>query len=97
MKKIFLTGATGVMGSSGLKELTGFPERYEITVLARDSKKNRKQLASYIKKGVRVIWGDLLDPEAIDREWPMPTLCSMSEVWYRLLPTGNQKRPSTPT
>ena len=67
MKKIFLTGATGVMGSSGLKELTRYPERYEITVLARDSKKNRKQLASFIKKGVRVIWGDLLDPESIGR------------------------------
>lgn len=65
MKKIFLTGATGVMGSYGLRELVDSPERYEITVLARDSKKNRKQLAPYIKKGVRVIWGDLLDKDAV--------------------------------
>ena len=65
MKKIFLTGATGVMGFHGLKELTSEPVRYDVTVLARDSKKNRKKLAPYIKKGVYVIWGDLLDKECV--------------------------------
>lgn len=67
MKKIFLTGATGVMGSHGLKELTERPDCYEVTVLARDSRKNRKMLAHYIKKGVKVIWGDLLDKEAVSK------------------------------
>lgn len=67
MKKIFLTGATGVMGSKGLKELTAVPGQYDVTVLARDSKKNRKKLAPFIKKGVRVIWGDLLDKEAVKK------------------------------
>lgn len=61
MKKIFLTGATGVMGSHGLKELTIRPERYQVTVLARDSKKNRRKLSPFMKKGVNVLWGDLLD------------------------------------
>lgn len=65
MKRIFLTGATGVMGSHGLKELVASAERYEITVLARDSRKNRKMLSPYINIGVKVIWGDLLDKEAI--------------------------------
>lgn len=65
MKKIFLTGATGVMGYHGLKELVESPERYEITVLSRDSKTNRMKLSPYIQKGVKVIWGDLLDKEAI--------------------------------
>lgn len=67
MKKIFLTGATGVMGSHGLKELTAEHGRYDMTVLARDSKKNRKFLAPYIQKGVKVIWGDLLDKEAVTK------------------------------
>lgn len=67
MKKIFLTGATGVMGSHGLKELTSEPERYEVTVLARDNKKNRKKLNPYLKKGVKIIWGDLLDPTAVSK------------------------------
>lgn len=65
MKKIFLTGATGVMGSKGLKELTNVPGKYEVTVLARDSKKNRKKLSPYIQIGVKVIWGDLLDKDAV--------------------------------
>lgn len=65
MKKIFLTGATGVMGSHGLKELIAEPALYKVTVLARDSKKNRKKLSPYIRKGVNVIWGDLLDRESV--------------------------------
>lgn len=65
MKKIFLTGATGVMGSRGLKELTCETGCYDLTVLARDSKKNRRFLSPYIRKGVKVIWGDLLDKEAV--------------------------------
>lgn len=65
MKRIFLTGATGVMGSHGLKELMSSPQQYKISVIARDSRKNRKKLAPYIRKGVKVIWGDLLDKDAI--------------------------------
>lgn len=67
MKKVFLTGATGVMGSHGLRELTTSGRKYEVTVLARDSKKNRKMLAPYIRKGVKVIWGDLLDADSIEK------------------------------
>ena len=65
MKRIFLTGATGVMGSHGLRCLAACPDRYEITVLARDSKKNRRILQTYMNKGVNVIWGDLLDRDAV--------------------------------
>lgn len=65
--RVFLTGATGVMGMAGLKELTSRPDKYEVTVLARDSKKNRKKLQPFIGKGVRVVWGDLLDPLSIEK------------------------------
>lgn len=67
MKKVFLTGATGVMGSHGLQELTAPGREYDVTVLARDSKKNRRFLAPYIKNGVKVIWGNLLDETSIRR------------------------------
>lgn len=67
MKRIFLTGATGVMGSHGLRELTAVPGQYDVTVLARDNKRNRKKLAPFRKKGVKVIWADLLDREAVRR------------------------------
>ncbi|MDE5957967.1 MAG: NAD(P)-dependent oxidoreductase [Muribaculaceae bacterium] len=70
MRRIFLTGATGVMGMAGLRHLT--QARYsdgplKITVLARDSAANRAKLAPFIAKGVEVIWGDLLDAEAVAR------------------------------
>lgn len=57
--KVFLTGATGVMGSSGLECLTAEPGRYDVTVLARPSKKNKKKLQEYIDRGVKVVWGSL--------------------------------------
>lgn len=64
---IFLTGATGVMGTATLNELMKYPDNYEVTVLARDSKRNRKKLDSYQKMGVKVVWGDLLDEESLSR------------------------------
>lgn len=63
--KIFLTGATGVMGTAGLKEIMRYPERYEVTVLARDSKKNHKKLKPYEDRGVKVVWGDLLEENKV--------------------------------
>ncbi|MDE6559424.1 MAG: NAD-dependent epimerase/dehydratase family protein, partial [Muribaculaceae bacterium] len=69
MRKIFLTGATGVMGTQTLHALLDpsmDDEEFRITVLARDSKKNRKKLAPFIEKGVKVILGDLTDPNAVE-------------------------------
>lgn len=64
-KEIFLTGATGVMGGAGLRELIKYPERYHVTVLARKSKINEKKLAPFIREGVDVVWGDLLDVNSL--------------------------------
>lgn len=66
MKRILLTGATGVMGMQGLIQLSAYPEQYEVSVLARDSAKNRKKLAPFIAKGVKVVWGDLLNKETVN-------------------------------
>ena len=65
--KVFLTGATGVMGSAGLKFLTAEPGKYAVTVLARDSKRNRRKLLPFQKKGVKVIWGDLTNPADVEK------------------------------
>lgn len=59
-KTVFLTGATGNMGWAGFLELYARRERFNIRILARDSKKNRKMLARYINDpALSVIWGDL--------------------------------------
>ncbi len=59
-KTVFLTGATGNMGWAGFLELYARRERFNIRILARDSKKNRKMLTRYINDpALSVIWGDL--------------------------------------
>ena len=58
-KTVFLTGATGNMGWAGFQELLK-KEKFNITLLARDSKKNRRKLAPYMSRpDVTVVWGDL--------------------------------------
>jgi len=58
-KNILLTGATGIMGFEGLKQLLE-NESHWITLLVRPSKKNRKKLKYYLKhERVNVVWGNL--------------------------------------
>lgn len=65
--KVMITGATGVMGYKTLQEFMKYPEEFEVSVLARDSKKNHRKLAPYIEKGLNVIWGDLMNPEDVEK------------------------------
>lgn len=59
-KRIALTGASGNMGFQGFLELYAKKEQFDIVLLLRDSKKNRKKFASYMQDAaVRIIWGDL--------------------------------------
>ena len=63
MKKttVFLTGGTGNMGWAGFQELYKRKDRFNIRLLARDSKKNRKMLEKYLSDpAVTVIWGEVL-------------------------------------
>ena len=57
-KRVFLTGATGVMGWAGLQELIRKPDQFDVTILARRSEKNIKKLEP-VKDKVRIVWGDL--------------------------------------
>ena len=63
-KRIFLTGATGTMGWAGLQELLQYPDRYDVSVLARPSKKNKQKLAPLESK-IHVVWGDLTNYEDV--------------------------------
>ena len=57
-RRVLLTGATGVMGSAGLKELLKRDSELDVTVLVRPSKVNRRKMAEYEGR-VRIVWGDL--------------------------------------
>ncbi len=60
-KTVFMTGGTGNMGWAGFKELYARRDRFNIRLLARDSKKNRKLLKPYLgDPSVTVVWGDLM-------------------------------------
>lgn len=65
-KTVFLTGATGNMGWAGFQELYSRKERFNIRILARDSKKNRRMLAPYLADpAVAVVWGDMMRYEDV--------------------------------
>ena len=65
-KTVFLTGATGNMGWAGFCELMKKKDRFDLKIIARPSKKNRKKLAPYAgDPSLTVIWGDLTDYEDV--------------------------------
>ena len=58
---VFLTGATGTMGFAGMTEILRYPDRYDLRILARPSKKNKELLAPLVAQhaSLTVVWGDL--------------------------------------
>ena len=65
-KTVFLTGGTGNMGWAGFQELYARKDRFDIRLLARDSRKNHKMLDRYADDpAVTVIWGDLTHYEDV--------------------------------
>ena len=59
-KTVFLTCATGNMGWAGFQELYARRDWFNIRILVRDSKKNRKKLAGCVDDpAVSIVWGDL--------------------------------------
>lgn len=65
-KTVFLTGGTGNMGWAGFQELYARRDRFDIRLLARNSKKNHKMLDRYADDpAVTVIWGDLTNYEDV--------------------------------
>lgn len=67
-KTVFLTGATGGMGSCGLKEILKESLNYNVVILARDSEKNKSKLKQYERfENLKIIWGDLTTYEDVKK------------------------------
>ena len=64
-KHILLTGATGTVGKEALKQLCE-KSQYDISVLGRDSSRNRKILEPYLDK-ITLIGIDLSKPNQIGK------------------------------
>jgi len=62
-KSVLLTGASGSMGGEALKELLRRKGGYDVVLLIRPSKQNRRALAEYEgREEIRIVWGDLCNP-----------------------------------
>lgn len=58
--RVLLTGATGGMGSITLKELLKETDKFDITILVRDTEQDRLIVKEYENdKSLRIHWGDL--------------------------------------
>lgn len=67
-KRILLTGATGTMGEAGLREIHARKERFDLTLLVRPSRKNRKLMKSYTScENINIVWGDLCNYDDVAR------------------------------
>ena len=65
-RKVLLTGASGSMGGEALKELLRRRDKYDIRLLLRPSKANKKDFKEYeTTEGVEISWGDLTKPEDV--------------------------------
>lgn len=75
-ERVFLTGASGSMGKSSFIELWKQRDRFEIVLLVRPSKRNKKMFRAYEKAagitpiegdgivegdGLKIVWGDVLN------------------------------------
>lgn len=78
MKRVAITGASGSMGYASYLELMKHPDRYQITMLVRPSKKNIKLFKKHIpskinpkktaiteKNNVKIVWGSITSIEAV--------------------------------
>ena len=59
-KRVLLTGASGSMGGEALKELLKRKNDYNVVLLIRPSKQNRRAFTEYEEReGIKIVWGDL--------------------------------------
>lgn len=63
---VVLTGASGNVGIDVFKELLSRNSQINLRIFSRKSKKNRKLFKSY-KDDIEIVWGDLLDYDAVKR------------------------------
>ena len=65
-ERVLLTGASGSMGGEAFKELLRRKDKYDIRLILRPSKKNKKAFSKYEgQEGIDIVWGDLSNPDDV--------------------------------
>ncbi len=65
-QRVLLTGASGSMGGEAFKELLRRKNKYDIVLLLRPSKVNKRNFAQYEgQEGITIVWGDLSKPDDV--------------------------------
>ena len=65
-ERVLLTGASGSMGGEAFKELLRRKDKYDIRLILRPSKKNKKAFSKYEgQAGIDIVWGDLSNPDDV--------------------------------
>ncbi|MFX0011004.1 MAG: NAD-dependent epimerase/dehydratase family protein, partial [Candidatus Hermodarchaeota archaeon] len=65
-KKILLTGASGTVGIEVFNLIWNRKHNYDITLLLRNSKKNRKKFRRFESK-INIVWGDLVNYDDVKK------------------------------
>jgi len=65
-KRILLTGASGTIGREIFKKLISQDNKYEITLLLRPSRKNKRQFKQW-KEIFNIIWGNLQNYDDVEK------------------------------
>lgn len=66
MKRVFISGVTGTMGSAGLKHLMEYKDQLDIVTLVRPREKNKRIMEKY-KDDIDIVWGDLTNYADVKR------------------------------
>ncbi len=65
-KKVLLTGASGSMGGEAFKELLRRRDKYDIVILLRPTRQEKRDFAQYEnQERIKVVWGDLQNPDDV--------------------------------
>jgi len=80
---VLLTGASGSMGFEAFKLLWEKKDLFDIVLLLRPSKKNKRNFGRYADNGLKIVWGDALNQGDIEEackgiDWCLHTMALIS-------------------
>jgi len=65
-RRVLLTGASGSMGGEAFKELLRRRDRYDIVLLLRPDRREKRQFSQYEnQEGIKVVWGDVRNADDV--------------------------------